>query len=263
MPAYPTTEEFSQTYSEDRYASPYERLETYERVMQAAAEHPNKGSQALSSVVELPRNQIRTWVDGDGKPDVVRGVEVAREQGWLDVDVTTKRFNALNSLVAAVFSGGTINDRFEPAFSPDRDGITFTRVNDALAQLGCGSKLRGDDGDPDRPAEILPGSDASVLGRVLVALGAPLGGKTSDTDVSLPAYLDTAPEYLSRDFVEIYLWNRGQRAGDGGTIQITEDRPKEFFEELGELIRGLTPESVTVRSNGVSIPADPQGFRYD
>ena len=111
---------------------------------------------------------------------------------------------------------------------------------------------------------MLPGEDASVLGRVLVALGAPRGGKTSEADVSLPAYLDDSPEYLSRDFVEVYLWNRGQRAGDGGTVQITEDRPPEFYEELGELIRGLVDAPVNIRRDGVSISADViRGLRYE
>jgi len=138
--------------------------------MEVAAEHPNKGSSALSSIVELPRNQIRTWVDSGGKPDVAHGVHIAQDQGWLDADVESERFDALNTLVAAVFSGGTISERFEPAFTPDRESVTFARVNDALDRLGCGTKLRGDDEDPDRPVEVLPDTNASVLGRVLVAL---------------------------------------------------------------------------------------------
>jgi len=40
MPAYPTIEAFTDTYSEDSFPSPYERLEAYERVMEVAAEHP-------------------------------------------------------------------------------------------------------------------------------------------------------------------------------------------------------------------------------
>ncbi|SFR99959.1 hypothetical protein SAMN05216559_2287 [Halomicrobium zhouii] len=220
--------------------------------MQAAAEHPNKKSSALSSVVKLPRYQIETWVDDDGKPDVGRGVETARERGWLDVDVETKQFDALNTLVAAVFSGGTINENDVPAFTPDAGCVTVTRVKDALVQLGAGTKTRGDD-DADRPVEVLPETDASVLGRVLVALGAPHGAKNSEADVSLPEYLDDCPMYLRRDFVEIYVWNRGQQMGDGATVQIIEERPRKFYEELAGLIRAVVNGPVYIRDDGVSI----------
>lgn len=256
MPEYPTVESFTRTYSENTYESPLERLRTYERVMQAAAEHPNKKSGALSSVVELPRHQIKTWVDSGGKPDVVHGVEIAQDQGWLNVGVESKRFDALNTLVAAVFSGGTISDRFEPAFSPDRQSITFTRVKDALNHLGCGTKIRGEDDNPDRPVEVLPENHASVLGRILVALGAPHGAKNSEADITLPEYLDDCPQYLCRDFVEVYVWNRGQRAGDGDTVQILEERPEEFHEELGALIEGVVNGPVYIRDKGVSISVD-------
>jgi hypothetical protein len=256
MPAYPTIEAFTDTYSEDSFPSPYERLEAYERVMEGAAEHPNKGSSALSSIVELPRNQIRTWVDSGGKPDVAHGVHIAQDQGWLDADVESERFDALNTLVAAVFSGGTISERFEPAFTPDRESVTFARVNDALDRLGCGTKLRGDDEDPDRPVEVLPDTNASVLGRVLVALGAPHGAKADETDISIPDYLDDAPQHVARDFVEVYVWNRGQRPGNGETVRIIEQRPQQFREELGALIERVVDGPVYVRGDGVSISTE-------
>ncbi len=262
MASYPTLETFTETYSEDTYESPYERLETYERVMQASAEHPDKKSSALSSIVELPRYQIETWVDDGGKPDVVRGVETAQAHDWLDVDVSSKQFAALNTLVAAVFSGGTINENYVPAFAPDTDGVTFTRVKDALDQLGAGTKTRGDD-DPDRATEVLPGEDASVLGRVLVALGAPLGAKNTDADVSLPAYLDDSPHQVRQEFVEVYVWNRGQQAGEGETVQILEKRPEQFREELGVLIEDVADAPVYIRPDGVSISVDAiREFRF-
>jgi hypothetical protein len=42
------------TYSLPAYADPWDCVEDFERVQQAAAKHPNKGSVALSSVVDFP-----------------------------------------------------------------------------------------------------------------------------------------------------------------------------------------------------------------
>lgn len=47
------------------------------------AGHPDKASSALSSEVDFPRGRIRPWVDGDSKPDCLRGLETAQEHGWI------------------------------------------------------------------------------------------------------------------------------------------------------------------------------------
>lgn len=57
--------------------------------------------------MKVPRGQIRTWKDG-GKPDEVRGIATTRKHGWLEVDVDSEIFGALNRLVAGVFSGASI-----------------------------------------------------------------------------------------------------------------------------------------------------------
>ncbi|SDD44644.1 hypothetical protein SAMN05192552_102340 [Natrinema hispanicum] len=38
----------------------------------------------------------------------MRGLETAREYGWLEADYDDPEFTALNTLVANVFSGGSI-----------------------------------------------------------------------------------------------------------------------------------------------------------
>ena len=76
----------AQTYDHPSYDDPYDAVEDYRRVQRAAANHPNKGSQALSTVVGLPRSRIRSWVDddADSMPDAARAVSVAQNKGWLD-----------------------------------------------------------------------------------------------------------------------------------------------------------------------------------
>ncbi len=80
------------------------------------SQHPSKGSYAISNALELPRGRVRGWID-DGKPDAARGIEVARDYGWLDATMQDQTFLALNTLVANVFSGGSIaTDTFVPSF---------------------------------------------------------------------------------------------------------------------------------------------------
>lgn len=74
---------FVSAYERPGYADPWDAVEDYERVQRAAARHPNKGSSALSSIVDLPRGRIRSWADGDGMPDYYHGLQTALENSWI------------------------------------------------------------------------------------------------------------------------------------------------------------------------------------
>jgi len=119
--------------------------------------------------MKVPRGQIRTWKDG-GKPDVVRGIATTREHGWLEVDVDSEIFGALNRLVAGVFSGGSITDQtFLPSFSAPDDRVE-AQLRADLETLGTRCRIAySNSGNVE---ELVPKADASVLGRVLVVLGA-------------------------------------------------------------------------------------------
>jgi len=116
-------------------------------------------------------------------------------------------------------------------------------VNDALDRLGCGTKLRGDDEIPDRPVEVRPDTNASVLlpdtnasvpSRVLVALAHPTARRPMKPISRSPTTSTTrSPARCARDFVEVYVWNQGQRPGNGETVRIIEQRPQQFREGLG------------------------------
>lgn len=114
------------------------------------------------------------------KPDPARAVEVADERGWFD-GVESDQFGALNRLVAWIFSGGSINSNYVPAFTVD--GRTEHRATDALETLGLDWR-RDREHDPNRATEIVPTTHASVLGRALLVLGAPKGAKNERADIS-------------------------------------------------------------------------------
>ncbi|ELY42883.1 hypothetical protein C496_06102 [Natronorubrum tibetense GA33] len=82
----------------------------------------------------MPRGRIRSWVDGNEKPDAVRGIEAACEYGWLDATYRDREFMALNTLVANVFSGGSIvTENFVPLFALNHADHR-SHVNDALEE---------------------------------------------------------------------------------------------------------------------------------
>lgn len=85
-----------------------------------------------------------------------------------------------------------------------------------------------------------------------MALGAARGEKTDVMEISLPGYTNDASDKIRRDFVQIYIYNRGQRPSTGETIQILENRPPAFKQEFGTLIEdiGRAPVYVTDHASG-------------
>lgn len=73
--------------------------------------------------------------------------------------------------------------------------------------------------------------------------------------MTLLAYLDDAPESIRREFVEVYLQNRGHRYEEKATIHFREDRTPAYLEELAALIAGVSGERVTVSERNVIISA--------
>jgi len=108
-------------------------------------------------------------------------------------------------LLAHVLAGGSINARFVPAISIGRrvDHDTIVSVFEAV---GVDAQQRHTDSDR-RATEVYPTTDASVLGRCLVAMGAPKGTKT-DLD-AVPAVVWESPKPIRRRFVESYVAHRG------------------------------------------------------
>ncbi|SNZ06487.1 hypothetical protein SAMN06269185_1187 [Natronoarchaeum philippinense] len=253
-PSLITDADLARTYHSGAYEDPYERIEDYRRVIEYAAEHPNRGSQAIATALELPRGRIRPWVDSDAKPDPMRGVEAAERNGWLRLAYDDPEFRALNRLVAWVFSGGSIAEtNFTPKFTVESDAEADQLRSD-FETLGVEPTTERDD-DPDRATELRPTEHGTVLGRVLHVLGAPVAHKNPDATISLPAYLDDAPDVIRRDFVDVYLSNRAVDFEDKRMLQVTEQRSSEFLNELAALFEDVSGESVNVSATNVYLSA--------
>jgi hypothetical protein len=243
---------FIETYKTSSEATPVELVQQYHQVIEYTAKNPNKRSSAVSSALNLPRGRIRSWVDGDGRPDAVRGMQQAQHNSWFDLGWDSPTLQTLNVLVAWIFSGGSINNNWVPALTVT--GETRSIASEALDRIGTGS-VAFHEGDDDRATELRPETDASVLGRLLYALGAPKGVKNSERALSLPLYLLNGPEHLRLAFARTYVINRGTKRLDrpDSPIQIAEDRDTAFQQEIRTFI-----ESVT---NGEAVRGDAPSWR--
>lgn len=256
-----TPEDLARTYRSRSYADPWELVEDYRRVLDYAARRPDLGSQALASRLDLPRSRIRPWVrkpDADRKPsrpDPVRAIQVAEGHGWVPVWYDSEMFPALSRTVAWIFSGGSIdNDRFVPLFTVGNN-VALEDLESLLEELGVGCTVSRE-AEPQRAAEYRPTTDASILGRVLSLLGAPVGPKNVDVSITLPTYLDDAPATIQREFLEVYLRNRGQHYEEKATIHFREDRSLDYLHDLATFIGDVSGEQVSVSDKNIIVSAD-------
>ena len=234
----------ARTYDSPTHADPWTAIEEYERVRRVAADHPEKGSAALSSVVGLPRSRIRTWIDGDGMPDAYRGIRTAADRGWLCSRWDADSLRGLNALVASVYAGGSITTGSYVPRVVAADAREYAVCSGAADRLGVTLERK-----TDAPPEYEPRRDASVLGRLLVAYGCPQGGKRSDTVTSLPPYLDTAPRPLRCEFAQVYVALRGHDRSDRPGVQISESRSGGYRAELEALFVDVVGDASDVSAD--------------
>lgn len=244
---------FVRTYSNPVYNDPWEAVEDYEQVQSIAHEYENPSSTAIADYLTLPRGRVKPWL-GDTKPDCVRGLEAARQHGWIGVDTDSRVFRGLNVLLAWIYSGGSISkDTYTPYFVVD-DEADEAILHEAgeLANVVLDFTRSAQSA---RAVELRPTRDGSVLGRVLSVLQAPVGEKNEASVTGLPDYLAGVDESLAREFVQTYVHNRGQHRENTDFIRFREQRSDRYLRSVARLIRRLTGERVTVSDRNVYISA--------
>ena len=247
----PTARSIARTYSDRVYADPWEKVRDYQRVQAYAADHPSAGRTAVGTAVELPAERVRLWLNG-GQPDPVRGINTASAHGWLDPESDTDMAGALVELLAHILAGGSINERFVPAISIGRR-VDRATIKAAFAAVDVNAQCRHV-GSEARATELYPVMDASVLGRCLVAMGAPHGAKTNLNAV--PSVVWESPEPVRRRFVELYVAHRGSHFETKATTRIQEERPVSYLEDLHRLIAGCVDGNVSIGDRALTISAD-------
>lgn len=240
---------FARTYSNRVYDDPWEAVQDYYEVMSFAHEHPEAGARPIARYFNLPRGRVSPWLR-DSKPDPVRGLESARKHGWIDVDPGSDVFRGLNALLAWIFSGGSIASKtFVPylVLRTHHDAPYLTKA----AVLANTELDFTRDASATRARELRPTTDASILGRVLTVLGAPVGDK--DEDVRLPDYLHAVSDRLAQEYVQVYLHNRGQEENGETVIRFGDTRDEVYPRSVARLIRRLTGERVSASGQDVEL----------
>ncbi|MFC5134272.1 MULTISPECIES: hypothetical protein [Haloferacaceae] len=248
----PTARALARTYSDREYADPWEKVLDYRRVREYAADHPKHGRTRVGNALELPPSRVRAWING-GMPDPVRGIQAAIAHGWIDPDPDGETAAGLVELLAHVLAGGSIAaDTFVPAVATARR-VDLDGIREAFDRVGVGTIVRNDDAD-GRATEVVPATDASVLGRCLVTMGAPAGEKVGLE--SFPAVVRDVPGEVRESFARVYVAHRAAEYPEKRTMVIQEDRSEAYLRGLRELLADVTGKTVTVGNGTVTISAD-------
>lgn len=240
----------ARTYSHPSYADAWECVQDYHAALDYRDANPQAGASKIARALDLPRSRVRPWLNGS-TPDPVRAIQAADEHGWLETDFQDRTFRGLNVLVAWILSGGSLNANYVPQFAISSSNDE-ERIDAAFDVVGVDYDfLRG--GDLQRATEYRPLEDASVLGRVLWVLDAPLGRKNEQARIVLPNYLADAPGRIRRDFVVTYLCNRGHIDDGNGVLRFREDRSDQYLTDLSELIHETTGEPVNLSEKNIIV----------
>lgn len=242
----------ARTYNTPSYDDPYDVVKDYRRVQRAAANHPNKGSYALSNIVGLPRGRIRGWIDDDtdSMPDAVRAISVAQNKGWLDPTGDTAV--ALAAIVGHLLGGGSIaKESYVPSVCEGRR-VSISDIKRAFHQVGVRSDTRHEESDT-RATEVVPVEYGSILGRTLAAWGCPVGGRSEIQ--SLPELLDHVNNSGLEAFLQAYTLHRAVNYRQKATTRLLGEQPEGFHRAIAELIEDVTGESATYGTRGVTVSA--------
>lgn len=240
---------FARTYGPDAW----EKVEAYRYARENA---DAMSGAAIGRETGYSGSTIRAWLNDTATPDPVRGLQTAAENDWLNLEWTISPFTGLNVLCAWIFAGGSINKHYLPSWTVRTREQTPLETAFYLANV---SVDRVHERTSGRTAEYRPESDATILGRVLVALGAPHRTKTDDS-LQLPEYLAEAPVITKVDFARAYVYHRGTVRKDRSSmpIQIREKRSKSYRNELIDFLRGLTGHDDCVRGRTETIYLRPR-----
>lgn len=239
---------FLNTYSAN--SNPWTVYHQYRAVLEANTQDDTLNKSQLAREVGVNRSTVRQWLDGR-MPYAVQGLETARDRGWIGVRAAGKNFALLNRLAAWLFVAGYIGEsNLHPRFTI-RGKVHATTLDDILSMLDIKYQTQSSGNTP----EVHPQADGAILGRVLHVLGVPLGKQTEDPLISLPVYLESAPESVRQDFALVYLLNRrrwGASNGEGLTIY-HPDYTEAYLDDLQQFFQSLVDETVIREEENIKL----------
>lgn len=238
-------EAFVRTYDLPETTDPSELVTVYH--------HLRDGLETATSALGLEdtsQNPADRW--GNLAQQAIRDLEVAEGHQWVDLTTESEIFRGLNVLVATICSTKPLGaDRYTPEF-PVESARDIDRVAWAIHRTGVGYRFSRS-GQAGTAKTLSPKEHPTILGRVLVALGAPVSGAQSKTH--LPAYLEVVEHLHQRAFARTYLANRAHASEDSGAIVLEEDRDEPYLQNLRNFLRSITGEGVRCEGTRVIVSA--------
>lgn len=248
----PYLQSLARTYNHPSYEDPWQAVLDHRRVISFQAQHPDRGSQAIASMLDLPRSRIRPWLDDGAMPDAARATFVAETNGWFVRDLDTEAAKGMAGLVAWIFAGGSINGyAYVPYLAVRRgDDESIDRLRLLAEWYGVDFQVadRDEPSQTTRAVEYRPITNASILGRCLHIAGAPIGAKTARS-LSIPRWLKHAPEGPRRTFAATYIAERATKSKPYRYQLSEEDRGDRWLHELSDFILDVAGDGQSWISN--------------
>lgn len=250
-----TPPDLARTYNAQSYEDPWDTVEDYQRVLEYTGKHPQKGSSAVGSALDLPRGRVHPWMNGS-RPAPVRAIQIAEARGWLPLTDEGPIFQAFNRLAAWILSRGAIANDYSPSFVCPTEAEQ-ARLDPLLETLGAPYTIYREDSTA-RATEARLTEHRTIIGRLLAELGVPVGPRAETTH--LPAYLDSASIPAQQAFADTYLRNTARYwAWREGYVIRHEDATGDYLQALSVLFEqaydGPDGHPIEVNDDSLFVPA--------
>ncbi|MFB6189743.1 MAG: helix-turn-helix domain-containing protein [Halapricum sp.] len=184
----------------------------------------------LAAETGLPESTIQSWRRG-AKPYVTNALTQATERGWLTPPADSETATALIGLLTWLLAAGSLRETYLPVF-----GAPLPAQQKRFESIATTLELDYNtvqSGDPNRPTEIRPAEDGTLLGRVLYTLGAPRQTEPQTTAL-LPPVVYHYRRY-ARQVAEIWCLHHASETDRGLTIAVPPRVSDRFPDALATL----------------------------
>ena len=180
----------------------------------------------MAEELGIPVEQATRWLDGR-IPNSIKGLKRADELGWTAQPWESPLGHAFNIFVAAMYAKGSFSRPKPPQITlPEGTNPEAIEELKAVVETLVGSCDIRSENDPDNTARLLPGSNASLFGRALEAIGVSQSPKNRP-GFELPAYVDRVYPAFRKEFVEMYTLIRASSYTESEKMDIRAERSQE------------------------------------
>jgi len=204
-------EDFLKTYPEETH----ERVILYQKVMRLR-NVCGYGSKKIAKILNVSRHRVENWLYGHSVPRPLKATKKLSHLAFslpLRLDKTAK-FQLLIKLLAFSFGDGGIAENYRPYFTGMKKDLEFLKKEiESMLHLKCkiidihsNTKIGKRKVLGQSFSLSIQGNGTYSLGRLMVAAGAPMGGKVAKSFL-LPKWITKSPKWVKKLFLEVLLGN--------------------------------------------------------